>query len=429
VRRLRRRRLRRPLNVPAARRAILVSHHSSYRTAAYLDSARRLALDTLLVSEGAQAPVGPASAGVHVDFSRPEAAIDSIRRASDARGPFHAVIGTDDGAVELAARAAAALGLPHNPVEAVHLARRKDLARARLARSGVNVPGFAVIDRARPPAESPVGYPCVVKPVAMSGSRGVIRANDGEAFRAALARTGRILDTEGLEGEEARCLLVERFVPGNEVALEGVLNGGRLEVLALFDKPDPLDGPFFEETIYVTPSRLPRGLQEDIRATVEQACAAYGLVHGPVHAECRIGAQGVVMLEAAARTIGGMCARLFELGSGATLEEVVLARACGLSADAFGEDAAAGVLMLPIERAGVLRRVEGVMAARSVPGVEDVVIVVREGYELVPLPEGGSYLGFVYARGPHPAAVEQSLRAAWSQLRVVVAPLIPAVLG
>jgi len=418
-----------PTSLP--RHAVLVSHHTSYRTTAYLDSARRLALDILLVSEGAHAPVGPTSSGLHVDFTRPEAAADTIRRACESFGPVSAVIGTDDGAVELAALAARALGLPHNPAGAARLARRKDLARECLGRSGVSIPDFAVISRdsTADARRSPLGYPCVIKPVALSGSRGVIRADDDTQYAAAVRRILRILDSEGIAGEESARLLVERFIPGVEVALEGMLDAGCLETLALFDKPDPLDGPFFEETLYVSPSRLTPGRQEQVRVEVERACAAYGLVQGPVHAECRLNGDRVVILEVAARTIGGMCARLFELGSGASLEEVVLARACGVPCPGFDDTSAAGVLMLPIAEHGILRRVEGVMAARAEPFVEDVVIVVREGYELVPLPEGGSYLGFVYARAPGPGQVEAALRAAGSRLRVVVAPLWPAVVG
>ena len=224
--------------------------------------------------------------------------------------------------------------------------------------------------------------------------------------------------------EERNTLLVESFIPGPEIALEGMLAGGELSVLAIFDKPDPLDGPFFEETIYVTPSRLPRSVQALAAARVREGCAAYGLTEGPVHAELRIHDGEAWIIEIAGRTIGGDCARLFTFGSGAGLEHLVLERALGRTpgAPCPGAGRAAGVLMIPTPGAGTLRRVEGVMAASRIPGIREVSIAVREGYELTPLPEGGSYLGFVFALGEDPAAVGASLRRAQDTIRVIVAP-------
>ena len=219
-------------------------------------------------------------------------------------------------------------------------------------------------------------------------------------------------------------LLIESFVPGPEIALEGMLAGGELSVLAIFDKPDPLDGPFFEETIYVTPSRLPDSVQTLAAERVREGCAAYGLTEGPVHAELRIHDGEAWIIEIAGRTIGGDCARLFTFGSGTSLEHLVLQRALGRAPDGpfRGDARAAGVLMIPTPGAGTLRRVEGVMAASRIPGIREVSITMREGYELSPLPEGGTYLGFVFALGDDPAGVEASLRSAQDAIRVMVAP-------
>jgi biotin carboxylase len=221
---------------------------------------------------------------------------------------------------------------------------------------------------------------------------------------------------------------VESFVPGAEVALEGLLRGGELEVLALFDKPDPLDGPFFEETLYVTPSRHPAALAAAVVATTARAAAALGLREGPVHAELRLAPSGPVVLEVAARSIGGLCSRTLRFGAGLSLEEVLVAHAMGLPLDALRREArAAGVMMLPIPRRGILHAVGGVEAARAVPGVEDVVVTAPEGREVVPLPEGDSYLGFLFARGETPGAVEAALREGHRRLDLDIRPPLPTV--
>jgi len=288
----------------------------------------------------------------------------------------------------------------------------------------VAVPEHRCLDLDQPLAPQIEGlrYPCVVKPVSLSASRGVIRADDPQQLLAAAARI-EVMLRDLPDPSERRRLLVEEFIPGFEVALEAILWQGRLQPLALFDKPDPLDGPFFEETYYVTPSRLAPDLQRRIVATVESACAAYGLYEGPVHAECRVNKHGIWVLEVAARTIGGLCGRLLEWGTGWRLEDLIVHHALGHPPQAVEGSDAAGVLMIPIPGAGILRRVEGIGEAQRVPLVEEVVIHLREGYELVPLPEGSSYLGFIFARGPDPEGVEAALRAAHARLRVVVAPL------
>ncbi len=406
-------------------RVLLVAPHGSYRTGPFLAAARRLGLEPVVASGGRHSVVAAYAQGLHLDLADEAAALAAIEAAARER-PFAGVVATDDATTELAARAAARLGLPHNPPEAVRLARRKDLARARLAAAGVRVPQHRVLDPGCDAAAqaAALGFPAVVKPVALAGSRGVIRVDDEAALAAAVERVRAILAREDLLEPEARSrLLLERFIPGAEVAVEGMLDRGRLRLLAVFDKPDPLDGPFFEETYYVTPTRHPPEVVEALQALVESACAAYGLREGPVHAECRINAGGVWLIELAARTIGGLCARLLGAGTGHGLEELVLAWATGRRPVPAAPAGAAGVLMIPIPAAGVFKRVEGILEALRVPGIEDIDIQVREGHTLVPLPEGSSYLGFIFARGDDPAAVEAALREAHARLRIVVAPL------
>ena len=419
----------------------------SYRIHAYLEAARDLGIEVLVASEGECSLVPGIGDGLRVELADGETVVRQVVSAHRDR-PIAGVVATDDATVEIANRAAAAIGLAHNAPSAARITRRKDLARAALAAAGLPVPATRRVDLRQPIGPQLAGIECpgVVKPLAMSASRGVIRADDLPGLEAACRRAGAIVaagtgvpvhpapgDLEGLpdtastDAEERHVLLVESFVPGPEVAVEGMLADGKLSVLAIFDKPDPLDGPFFEETIYVTPSRLPPPVQSLVAGRVREGCAAYGLTEGPVHAELRIHDGEAWIIEIAGRTIGGDCARLFTFGSGTSLEHRVLQQALGRAPgvhDTPFRDAgrAAGVLMIPTPGAGILRRVEGVMAASRIPGIREVSITVREGYELTPLPEGGTYLGFVFALGKAPEDVEDSLRRAQEAIRVVLAP-------
>ena len=267
-----------------------------------------------------------------------------------------------------------------------------------------------------------------MKPLVLSASRGVIRADDAASLRSALDRLERLLRSPQLavrRDPELTRVLLEEFLPGPEVALEGLLTHGELTVLAHFDKPDPLDGPYFEETLYVTPSRHPRRTQDAVARMVADGAAALGLTHGPVHAELRLTPQGPRILEIAARSIGGLCGRALRFGVGITLEELLLLHALGRASDLSRERAAAGVLMLPIRRGGVLREVRGLDEAKGVPGIAEVVITAHIDEELVPLPEGASYLGFAFARGNSPEEVESALRRAGSLIEPVVDPRLP----
>jgi biotin carboxylase len=414
-----------PIQNAAPRRILLIAPHDSYRTAPFLAAAKARGIEVLIASEAKHSLVSAYAEGLHLDLGDSQASLQTILREAQRR-PFAAVLGSDDASTEIAALAAAELGLPHNPTAAVHLARRKDLARDRLAQAGVPAPRHWRLDLTQPLAAQTgdIRFPCVLKPVALAASRGVIRADNLDEFTQAAARIQVLLARAGLrEAQERETILVEEFIPGFEVAVEGLLTHGQLEILTIFDKPDPLNGPYFEETYYITPSRLDAPTQQALRETIASACAAYGLREGPIHAECRINEQGVWILEVAARTIGGLCGRLLRFGTGTSLEELVLMHAMGERPELNSETGGAGVLMIPIPQAGILRRVEGVLAAGKVPYIEEVVINVREGYELVPLPEGSSYLGFIFARAPSAAQAEAALRAAHACLRVVVMPL------
>ena len=407
-------------------RVLLLLPTTTYRTADFLAAARRLELDVVVAAEEESAVEALNPDGLlTLDFRDPA---DCARRvaAFAARRPIAAAVGVDERTVVAAAAISAALGLPSNPPGAAVAAWHKPTMRRRLAAAGVRQPGHRVFARDDDPAEvaRAVQFPCVVKPTFLAASRGVIRADSFAGLVDAWTRLGRLLrraDVERSGGKLAREVLVEDFVPGREFALEGLLRDGRLEVLALFDKPDPLDGPFFEETIYVTPSRLPRQDQDAIREVVARGASALGLAEGPVHAEVRLSPEGPSVIELAARTIGGLCARTLRFGTGLSLEELVLRAALRLPLPSVErERCAAGVLMIPIPGAGVLESVGGIESARAVPGVVDVAISAHPGERLVPLPEGSRYLGFVFSRGEEPAAAEAALREAHRLLEIRV---------
>ena len=409
---------------PSAKpRLLLIAPHSSYRITPYLNAARKLGVDVLVASTSEHSLVSAVADGLRIDLENPQHALKTILSAAR-KQPLLGIIATDDAAVTLVAQVAEALGLPHNPPAAVQLTQRKDLARARLAARAVPVPWHQRVDlKADLTAQANTfNYPIVLKPLSLSGSRGVIRVNNPSQCIAACERIRLIV--QDLPGEdEKRYLLAEAYLPGFEVAVEGMLDNGQLHVLALFDKPEPLEGPYFEESYYITPSRLSSGDQALIAQRVSEACAAYGLRQGPIHAELRLHENEAWILEVAARTIGGQCARLLQYGTGMSLEELVITQAMSQPLPPASMTDAAGVLMIPIPRAGILRRVEGLGEARQTPHITEVEISVREGYELVPLPEGAAYLGFIFAQGPDPQAVEEALRQAHDCLNIVTTPL------
>jgi biotin carboxylase len=402
---------------------LLVLPSSTYRARDFLAAARELGVPVTVASDH-QATLSAAMGdrALTLALSDPDRAAEEIAERAR-RTPFDAIVGVDDQGVLAAAVAAARLGLAHNPPDAVARTRDKAAMRTALAQAGVPQPRFALLGADTDPAAAAedVGFPCVVKPLALSGSRGVIRADDAGAVRAAAARVRAILAAAGEPADAP--LLIESYLPGAEVAVEALLDDGRLRVLAIFDKPDPLEGPYFEETLYVTPSRLPAATQAAIERAAAAAARALGLREGPVHAELRADGGRVTVLELAARSIGGLCSRALRFGAGVSLEAVILRHALGLDVDELRPGAAAsGVMMLPIPRSGTLQAVGGQDEARAVEGIEGLEITIPVGRPVAALPEGDRYLGFLFARGESPAAVEASLRAAHAHLDVRIDP-------
>jgi biotin carboxylase len=402
-------------------RLLLLLPTTTYRTEDFLAAARTLGVDLVCASERPNTLEDHLpDAFLTLDFADPNAAAATVADFSRTH-PLRAVVGVDDLTSVAAAAIAERLGLTSSGVAAVTTARDKYQMRQCLAAAGLPIPRYRRIALKDDPflAVRGVAFPCVLKPLTLSASRGVIRANNIDQFMAAFRRIAALLarDDVTVSGDGAQFLLAEAYIPGIEVALEGLLIGGRLHTLALFDKPDPLDGPFFEETLYITPSRLPADVQTRIREISAAACAALGLTEGPVHAELRVNEAGPWVLEIAARSIGGLCSRTLRFGTGVTLEELILRHALGQPVASLDrERQAAGVMMIPIPRAGRLRAVHGVDAARTVAGIEDVNITAHREQELVPLPEGWQYLGFIFARGETPTIVEAALRDAHARL-------------
>lgn len=419
-------------------RVLLLLPTATYRAEAFLEAAARLGTELTVASERPQALASTmGDRFLEVPLDDPEGAARRIAHLA-AKTPLDAVVAVDDQGLLAAALAAARLGLPHNPPAAVAATRDKVAMRRLLSAAGVPQPAFAACEaipgepedalaERAVEAAARLGPPVVLKPPGLSASRGVIRADDLGQVRVAARRVARLLDRIG---EPAR-LLVEAYLPGEEVALEGLLDDGRLVPLAIFDKPDPLVGPFFEETIYLTPSRHPAAVQGAVTGAVGAAAKALGLHDGPVHAELRLsegGGQGgtPVVLEVAARTIGGRCGAALRFATGASLEEVVLAHAlrrplAGLAGTLAG--GASGVMMLPIPSSGRLSAVEGRERAMKVPGITGLEVSVPVGGRVETLPEGDRYLGFLFARGDTADQVEAALRAAHGELQIRIEPL------
>ena len=391
---------------------------TTYRTAAFVEAARQIGVELTVASEEPSALQATSLGGlITLPLNDPQ------RSATEAflfaqRYPLAAVVGVDDDTAIVAAVIAQRLGLKGNPVHAMQAARDKHQQRELLARAGVPIPRFMLRGLNEEPAEIAriVTYPCVVKPLRLSASRGVMRADNVQGFMKAQNRLRSIVR------EPEATFLIEEFIPGYEVALEGLVVNRRMHVLAIFDKPDPLDGPFFEETIYVTPSQVPAALQKAIVDCAERAVRALGITEGPIHAELRYNERGPWLIELAARPIGGRCSAVLRFGDkGVALEEIILRHALGMPIPSLQrERQAAGVMMIPIPGAGTLQEVRGVAEAQAVPLIEDVQITAHPGERLVPFPEGSRYPGFIFARGETPAVVEAALRDAHGRLEFVI---------
>ncbi|HEV2688031.1 MAG TPA: ATP-grasp domain-containing protein [Bryobacteraceae bacterium] len=404
---------------------LLIGATTGYQTRVFAEAAERLGFDLQLATDRCHVLDDPwGDHALALRFEDPGGAASIIAAEANVDG----IVAVGDRPAYIAALAAERLRIPYNSPDSVLACRNKFLARQRFRDAGLLVPEFhriAVGQGPHPSAET-AHYPCVLKPLGLSASRGVIRGNNPEEFAAAFRRIEALLDDPDIlcfDEEHHRFIQVESFIEGREFALEGIVVQGRLRMLALFDKPDPMDGPYFEETIYVTPSRESQATQGEIVRITEKAVKALGLAHGPIHAEMRVNSRGVWMLEVAARPIGGLCARVLP-----GLEELILRHAAGQDVSSIPmTPGAAGVMMIPIPREGVYVAVEGLEEAKSQPGIEDVIITAKQGQKLIPLPEGNSYLGFIFARCKSPDAAEQALRAAHSRLRFEVATALPVV--
>jgi biotin carboxylase len=404
-----------------AGRVLLLVPARTYRAADFLAAADRLGLDLIIGSDGAL-PLGGRPV-VHVSPGDPEASAGRIMAST---GPVAAVVAADTPMLILAAVIAGRMGLPHNPVQAVIAAADKAAQRRRWAAARVAQPAFRVVpatpteDDLRQ-AAAEVGCPCVVKATSLSASQGVLRADDPAAAAAAARRVRQVLAAAGRPADEP--LLVEEYVPGPELSIDGLLTAGVLTVTAVFDKPGTPEGPTFEETLLITPSRLPAPVLAAAICTAGQAARALGLTRGPIHAELRVDERGgqarPVMLELAARCIGGLCSRALDFG-GQSLEELVLANALGRPVTPQRGSLPSGVLMLPVPRDGVLRAVEGRHEAAATPGITGLTIAVSVGQRVRPLPDPGPYLGFIFAAGDTHGQVERALAAARDRLRAVI---------
>ena len=409
-------------------RVLVLSATTGYQLRSFDDAARRLDIDLVFATDRCHQLDDPwRDRAIAVRFHQPEASVERIV-AAVRHAPVQGLVVVGDRPAMLAAQVSERLGLPGNPRHAAMACASKYETRQRFQRAGLAVPWFFMtplaVDEDALARDARVSYPCVLKPLALSGSRGVIRVDSPPEFAAAFARVRALLRRidvraarTGLDDE----LLIEGFIPGLEYAIEGVMTEGRFQAFAIFDKPDPLDGPFFEETIYVTPSALSGLSQVTVLRTVESAALALGLWHGPVHAECRINPNGIVMLEIAPRPIGGLCSKVLRFAGGLTLEQVLLHHAIGDDISGYLREASASaVMMIPIPARGVFKKVYGEELALRVPGVEEVVITAKPDQLLEPLPEAGSYLGFIFARAATAGQAERAVREAHRPLRFMI---------
>ena len=389
-----------------------------------MSAAERLGLDVVVASDIDQ-PLADMYPGrwLTLPYHDIERGAQSVARYAD-RFPLDAVVAVDDPGTMLAAHASAALQLTGNTPESVIGTRDKSALRRALDAQGVRSPWWSVYRFDEDSPAEALDYPVVIKPLGLNGSRGVMRANDAASFERARGRLQRLLGTKSAAaecGELADRYLVEGYIPGVEVALEGLLRDGELHTLAVFDKPDPLEGPFFEETIYVTPSRLAEERVSEVIETARRSAEALGLRDGPLHAELRLNDEGAWPVDVAARTIGGLCARTLRFGAGMSLEEIVLRHAINAPLETLNrESRAAGVMMMPIVGRGRIRAIRGLDEASAAPLIESIEMEARVGDVLIPLPEGADYPGFIFARGDDPSEVESALRDAWSKIEFVL---------
>lgn len=409
-------------------RLLLLIPSTSYKAVDFLKAAGQLKVELIVGCNQHQTleAIAPGNL-LTLDFHDLDKSTQKIVQLADEK-PISAVVSTDDDGTLLAATISSSLSIPHNPISAIAATRDKTKLRERLTAANLPTPSFQVFSTEVVPEEisDQIDYPVVLKPTRLSGSQGVIRADDPEAFCRAFKRIKALfMDPEVTEKykKKPKEILVEEYILGQEAAFEGLLHKGLLSTLALFDKPDPLEGPFFEETLYITPSRLSSSMQNDIFHSVQSGINALGLKEGPIHAELRLHPKGPVIIEIAVRSIGGHCSRMLQFGAGASLETIILKHALGLPIRSLDrETAAAGVMMVPIPRRGIFVDIQGVEAAKRVSGVTDVEIIAHRNQEIIPLPEGHSYFGFIFAKGQRPGLVESALREAHQKMTITIRP-------
>jgi biotin carboxylase len=418
-------------------RVLVFAAKLGYQTRSFDEVARKLGVQLVFVTDRCHQlddPWGDRAIPVH--FELPEAAAFTALEAVRGGESIDGILALGDRPAVAAAYVARGLSLPYNHPASVEACRSKLRMREVLRDAGLRVPWFrnVPLDPVAEPALLGISYPCVLKPLSLSASQGVVRANNREEFVAAAAKIQRLLASpEILATREANLhqVLVEGYISGKEVAVEGLLSEGEFRVLAIFDKPDPLTGPYFEETIYVTPSRLPEAQVREIERCAVESVRSLGLSHGPVHAEFRVNQEGVWPLEAAARPIGGLCAQTLRFAAAGgeefiSLQELLLRQALGLPVSAWRREAAAsGVMMIPVPRSGVLEKIEGEESARATANITELNITARLHDNIAAWPEGSSYLGFLFARAETAAKVENALRAAHAKLRFTLTPRLP----
>jgi biotin carboxylase len=407
-------------------RVLIIIPIASYRAHDFMAAANRLDIQVIIGSDRRQAlsKLLPGTS-LTLNFRKLESSLRKIRDLAQ-KEPLNAIVGVDEETVILAAMSSKMLGLPYNSISSVRATRDKYLMRHKMMKAGLLSPNFRACSIESNPKKlaAKIGYPCVLKPTFLSASEGVIRTNSPSEFGDAFRQIKKIISDPSnrkKSPENKDQILVEDYIPGTEVAVEGILINGKFKLLAIFDKPDPMEGPYFIETIYTTPSRYPKSVQKEIIETTVNAIKALGLITGPVHAEMRINKKGIWVLEIAARSIGGLCSRALKFEGDISLEELILRHAIGDDIYRIKrEEKAAGVMMMPVLKAGILKEVKNIQSAKQIPGIENIVITIAPEQKLEPLPSGSKYLGFIFARGETPVSVEKAIRKAYSSLEIVI---------
>jgi biotin carboxylase len=413
-------------------RLLLLASKLGYQTRSFAEAAQRLGVEVIVGSDRCHQLDDPwADGAIALHFDQPESSARVLIESLGSRAAG-GILALGDRQTATAACAALLMGLRYNPPRAIENCRSKLRQRQVLRAAGLAVPDFCDfhVDEQLENVLPLVRFPSVLKPLRLSASQGVIRANDPGEFRAAAARIKKLLasaDVQVMRDLQLDRILVESYIPGAEVAVEGLLSNGKLRVLALFDKPDPLEGPYFEESIYTTPSRLPADAQDAIRECAANTARSLGLTEGPVHAEFRVNEAGPWVLELSPRPIGGLCSRVLSFGQQRMpLEELLVRHALGLpGSDMEREDMAAGVMMIPVPASGTLEAVGGESNAAAVPGIEEVRITARLHDYIAAWPEGSTYLGFLFSRAQSPQDAEAALRRAHAALKFTIAPRLP----